>query len=124
MRFLVRLLITAAALWAAVRIVPGIRFTDDAWRLVIVTLVFGAVNALIRPLLLFLTCPLVLLTLGLFVLVLNGVMLWLTSALAGALGLGFHVDGFGSAFWGALVVTIVSVALNLVVGEPGKAKRG
>ena len=117
MRFLLRLVITAAALWAAVALVNGITFTGGWISLLCVALIFGLVNAVVRPLLKLLTCPLVLLTLGLFIFVINALMLWLTSALSVSLGLGFHVAGFASAFWGALVVTIVSVLLSIFVPD-------
>jgi putative membrane protein len=82
-----------------------------------VAVVFGLVNAIIRPILAMLTCPLVLLTLGLFVFVLNALMLWLTSVIAESLGLNFQVDGFLAAFVGALIVGVVSTVLNVLVGE-------
>jgi putative membrane protein len=82
-----------------------------------VALVFGVVNAFIRPIAKILTFPIVILTLGLFLLVINGFMLWLTSALSDALNLGFHVEGFGAAFLGALVVSIVSGVLSLMTAE-------
>ena len=104
MRLLLRLLINAVALWVATQVVPGISFSGD-WRLLlVVALVFGVLNVLVRPVLIVLTFPFLLLTLGLFTLVLNAFMLWLTSALSEALGLGFHVRGFWAAFLGALVV--------------------
>ena len=113
MRFLIRLIITAVALWAAVALVNGITFTGGWLSLLIVALIFGLVNAFVRPLLKLLTCPFILLTLGLFIFVINALMLWLTSALSASLGLGFHVSGFAAAFWGALVVSIVSVLLSI-----------
>lgn len=123
MRFLVRLLITAAALWVAVAVVPGIR-ADGSWlNLLGVALVFGIVNAVIRPLLLVLTCPLVLLTLGLFIFVLNALMLWLTGVLSEALGLGFTVAGFLPALIGGLIVGLVSTALNMLVGDERREKQ-
>jgi putative membrane protein len=113
--FLIRLLVTAAALWVATRIVPGVTYEGGVLPFVVVALIFGAINATLRPLTKLLTCPLILLTLGLFALVVNGLMLWLTSSLATALGLGFHVTGFWAAFWGALVVSIVSTLLSMTV---------
>jgi putative membrane protein len=113
--FLIRLLVTAAALWVATRIVPGVTYEGGVLPFVVVALIFGAINATLRPLTKLLTCPLILLTLGLFALVVNGLMLWLTSSLATALGLGFHVSGFWAAFWGALVVSIVSTLLSMTV---------
>jgi putative membrane protein len=117
MKFLIRLLITAAALWAAVALVPGIEHTGPWVNLLGVALVFGVVNAVIRPILLLLTCPLVLVTLGLFIFVLNALMLWLTGALSQALDLGFSVSGFFAALVGGLVVGLVSTALNIIVGD-------
>jgi putative membrane protein len=80
-------------------------------------LLFGVINATIRPLLKILTFPIIILTLGIFALVINGLMLLLISVMSDALGLGFHVDGFVAAFWGALVVSIVSTLLSLFVRE-------
>jgi putative membrane protein len=117
MQFIIRLLATAAALWVAVEIVPGLTYTGDWVGLLGVAVVFGLVNAIIRPILAMLTCPLVLLTLGLFVFVLNALMLWLTSVIAESLGLNFQVDGFLAAFVGALIVGVVSTVLNVLVGE-------
>jgi putative membrane protein len=110
-----RLLINAGALWVATQIVPGISFTGNWPRLLIVALVFGVLNACIRPVLIILSLPLLIVTLGLFTLVLNAFMLWLTSEASDVLGLNFHVNGFWSAFLGALVVTIVSFGLSVFV---------
>ena len=118
-----RLLINAAALWAATRLVPGISFDGD-WRLLfVVALIFGVINLSVRPILKFLTFPLLILTLGLFTFVLNALMLWLTGAVSDALDLGFHVDGFAPAFVGGLVVTVISFLLSLFVGSGKHEKR-
>jgi putative membrane protein len=122
MQIIWRLLINAAALWAATRVVPGIVFDGD-WRLLLaVALVFGVLNVALRPILILLTLPLFILTLGLFTFVLNAVMLWLTGRVSDALGLGFHVDGFVAAFLGALVVTIASFLLSLFVASGGRER--
>ena len=92
MRFLVRLLVNAAALWVATRIVPGVSYSGGVVPLLGVALVFGVVNAVIGPVAKILTFPIIILTLGIFALVINGLMLMLTSALSSALGLGFHVE--------------------------------
>ena len=120
MRFLLRLIATAAALWLAVQLVPGIIWGGSTLGLLGVALVFGVLNALVRPLLILLSCPLIILTLGLFLLVLNAVMLLLTAAVSRSLGLGFVVEGFFPAFLGALVVAVTSAVLNVFVGEPRK----
>lgn len=117
MTFLVRILVNAAALWVAIRYVSGITFEGDWVRLLGVALVFGLVNAIVRPVVKLVTLPILILTLGLFTFVINGLMLMLTSALSGALGLGFQVAGFWPAFWGALVISIVSFLLSLIIPD-------
>ena len=117
MHVLLRLLINAAALWVATRLVSGITYTGDGVSLFGVALVFGVLNVLIKPILFFLSFPFVIVTLGLFTLVINAVMLWLTAAASAALGLGFAVDGFGAAFKGALVVSLVSFSLSMLVPD-------
>ena len=117
MPFLVRLLVNAAALWVATRVVSGVTF-DGGWLPFFGgACVFGVVNAFIRPVAKILTFPLIILTLGIFALVVNGLMLLLTSSLSGSLGLGFHVSGFWPAFWGALVVSLVSTILSMLVAD-------
>jgi putative membrane protein len=114
---LVRLVVNAVALWAAVRLVSGVRFDGSVLAFAGVALVFGVVNAVLKPLLALFSIPLLLLTLGLFTLVINAIVLWATAGLSGALGLGFQVDGFGAAFLGALVVSIVNVLLSWFVSR-------
>jgi putative membrane protein len=116
-KFLLRWLIIALALYAAVQLVPGIHYDGDWTTLAGMALVFGLVNALVRPLLTVLSCPLILLTLGLFTLVINAAMLLLAARLADLFGVAFYVQGFAAAFWGALVISIVSFILNLIIRE-------
>ena len=122
MFLLIRLLINAGALWAATQFVSGISFTGDIPRFLVVALVFGLLNALVRPILLLLSFPLLILTLGLFTFVLNALILMLLGALSGGLGLGFHVDGFVPAFVGALIVTLVSFVLS-IFAKPSDDRR-
>jgi putative membrane protein len=100
-------------------LVPGIRVGHDAWVVfAAMAVILGLVNAIVRPILKLLSCPLVILTLGLFTLVINSITLWLASSIAVSwFHVGFHVDGFMAAFLGALVVSIVSVVLTAVIGE-------
>lgn len=114
---IVRWLISTLAIFAAVYLIPGIGFVGPGWELGIVALVFGLVNAALRPLLTLLTCPLIILSLGLFGLVINGLLLLLTARIAAALGVAFTVDSFLSAFLGGLVISLVSLALNMLAGE-------
>lgn len=116
-KLLLRWVINAVALYIAARIVPGINLGNQVLMILGVALVFGLVNALIRPLLKLLTCPLIILTLGLFTLVINAVLLLLTSALSRAVGLTFGVEGFWPAFWGALIISIVSFVMTLLIRE-------
>ena len=125
MRYLIlRLIINAIALFVATQIgIPGLSFEGNWVTMVVVAFIFGLVNALIRPLLTVLTCPLIILTFGLFTLIVNAVMLALTGWIAGQAGLGFTVDGFWAAFVGALVVSIVSWALSLFIREDRHERR-
>ncbi|MGH7526723.1 MAG: phage holin family protein [Gemmatimonadales bacterium] len=107
--------LNAAALWLAADVLPGLDFTGTPWELLLVAAVFGIVNSLLRPILTVLTCPLIVLTLGLFTLVINALMLMLTGWLSTRWGLGFTVSGFWTAFWGGLVVGLVSLLLSLVI---------
>lgn len=115
MPFFIRLLVNAAALWVATQIVPGVTYVGGLLPFLGVAFVFGIINATLRPVTKVLTFPLILVTFGLFALVVNGLMLWLTSRLSGSFGWGFHVAGFWPAFFGALVVSIVSALLSIAV---------
>ena len=119
MRLLIRWVISSLSLFAAAWLVPGIRVQGNAWTVfAVMAIVLGLVNAFVRPLLKLLSCPLIILTLGLFVLVINGVTLWLASTIAVKwFRIGFYVDGFWPAFLGALIVSIVSVILTFLVRE-------
>ncbi len=107
--------LNAAALWVAAALIPGLDFSGGPGRLLLVAAVFGIVNSTLRPLLAVLTCPLIVLTLGLFTLVINALMLLLTGWLSESWNLGFSVSGFWSAFFGGLVVGLVSVILSLAL---------
>lgn len=117
MRFLLRLVITAVALWVATQVVHGIHHEGSALTLLLVALVFGVVNALIGSVVKLFALPITLLTLGLFALVINAFLLWLTGTLSTSLGLGFHVAGFIPSFWGALVISLTRAVLNLFLTE-------
>lgn len=116
-RFLVRALIAAIGLWAADGLIDGINFDSGAW-LLVSALVLGVLNAIVRPLAVILTLPITVITLGLFLLVLNAGML----ALAGWMLPGFHVAGFWPAFWGAIVVSVVSGIGSWLFGPTGRVE--
>jgi putative membrane protein len=115
--FLARVVVSGIAIWIAAAIVPGVQlgeapFTDQALTVLVVALIFGAVNAVLGPMLRVLTFPLFVLTLGLFSLVVNALLLWFTAWLAEQVNLAFSVAGFWAAFFGALVVTLVTVVIG------------
>jgi putative membrane protein len=122
-RLIIRWAVNAIALWVAIQIVPGIGHSGSGPSLLVIALIFGLVNALVRPLLVLLTCPFIILTLGLFVLILNAAMLSLTAWLSGLFGLGFAVEGFWPALWGALVIAIVSAVISALVPDRREKRR-
>lgn len=117
MRILIHWFITSVALVVAAWLVPGIRVEREAWTIfAAMAVILGLVNAIVRPLLTLMSCPLIILTLGLFVLVINGLTLWMSAAIAVRwFHVGFYVDGFVPAFLGALIVSIVSVILTAIL---------
>lgn len=119
MRLLLRWAVNTIALWAAIEIVPGIEHTGTWGSLLLIALVFGLVNALVRPFLTFLTCPLIIVTMGLFILVINALMLGLTAWLVPAL----VVDGFWPAFWGAIIISLVSSFISLLIKDERESPR-
>src|SRR6516162_418357 len=125
MRFLLRVLASAAALAVATAVVPGIELqaaslTSRILTLIGVALIFGVVNAVIKPIVKIVGCVFYILTLGLIGLVVNGLLLWLTSWVAGKLNLPFHVTGFWPAFWGAIIVGVVSWLLGILISDRDK----
>lgn len=121
-KFFVRWFINAIALYAAVWVVPGIDYLGDWTGIIWLALIIGLLNALVRPLLKFLTCPLIILTLGLFTLVINTGMLLLTRTIGQSLGIGLSVDGFWSALLGSLVMSIVSIIMTIIFRDELKGK--
>jgi len=116
---IVQLLITAASLFVAVYVVPGLDFAFEpelAWlKFLVVALIFGLVNTFVRPILLIFTLPITIMTLGLFLIVINALMLLLTGAISNELALGLTVADFIAALLGAIVISIVGLLLSLVV---------
>lgn len=122
-KFILRWAINAIALYVAVWLVPGVNLdAQDYVAFIWLALIFGLLNALVRPLLALLTCPLIILTLGLGTLLLNTGMLYLTEWVAGFFNIGFTLSGFWPAFLGALVISIMSVVLSLVIKDGKKRK--
>ena len=118
MKLLIRWAATAAALYAAQYFVTGITVGESALLMyAVLALVVGLVMAFIKPILTLLTCPLHVVTFGLFALVVNALAFWMASGVAQRLGLPFHVDGFVSAFIGALIVSGVLVLVNAIAGD-------
>jgi putative membrane protein len=127
MRLLLSILIPAAALGVAHLVVPGIELTGSsdaskAGTLVVVALIFGVVNAVIKPIVKTVGCLFYVLTLGLVGLVVNGLLLWLCSWVAGELSVPFHITGFWPAFWGAIIVGIVAWLLGIALDDRAPAR--
>ncbi|MEP0806413.1 MAG: phage holin family protein [Chloroflexota bacterium] len=124
-RFILRLLINAVALYLAILIVPGLDLQSNMVSLIWLALIFGVVNALFRPLLKFLTCPLILLTLGLFTLVINTFLFWLTSVIGQWFGIALVISDpvWWNAFLGGLIVSIVSVIMTMILKDELKGRR-
>jgi putative membrane protein len=121
---LVRWAVNALALWVAVELVPGLAYRGESYvSLLIIALIFGLVNALVRPILLILTCPLIVLSLGLFVLIINAVMLSLTIWLSDLFSLGLVSESFVATLLGALVISIVSGVMSIFIKEGREEKR-
>ena len=116
-RLILRWLIAAAAVWAAATFVPGIRYGGGFQTLLVVALVMGLVNALVRPIVKSLACGLIVLTLGLALFIINALMLLLTGWIADQIGLDFHVDGFWTAVWGSIVISIASAIFGAVLDD-------
>jgi len=119
MKLIIRWIVSTLALFTAAYLIPGIRVEDpNAWMVyALMALILGLVNAVIRPLLKLLSCPLIILTLGIFVLVINGASFLLAARIAEVLGVGFYVDGFLSALLGALIVSVISVFFNIFLKD-------
>jgi putative membrane protein len=129
MRLILRLLANAAALAIATFLLGGITLTASSMTskvlaLLIVALIFGILNAIVKPIFALVTAPLLLLTLGLFLIVINACMLLLTSWIAGKVNLGWHVSGFWTAVIGAIIVSIVSFLLNAFLPDKNERRRG
>lgn len=127
-RFILRWAINAIALYLAVLVVNntigGINLQNPNWQSYLwMALIFGLVNALLRPLLHLLTCPLIILTLGLFTLILNTFLFYLVGYIGRLFGVGFTVDNFWAAFLGAIVVSLVSVILTMLLKDEFKTRR-
>ena len=123
-RFILRWAINAIALYLAVLILPGIDLRSNLVSILWLALIFGLVNALFRPLIQLLTCPLIILTLGLFTLVINTFLFWLTSVIGQSFGFGLTINDpvWWNAFLGGLVVSIVSVVMTLILKDELRGK--
>ena len=124
-KFILRWAINAIALYLAVLLLPGIDLGSNLVSILWLALIFGLINALFRPLLQFLTCPLIILTLGLFTLVINTFLFWLTSVIGQSFGLELIINDpvWWNAFLGGLIVTLVSVAMTMILKDELRGRR-
>jgi putative membrane protein len=128
MKVLIRVLVSAAALFVATLVVSGIELTAGSTlskviTLIVVALIFGVVNAVLKPIVKTVGCLFYVVTLGLIAFVVNALLLLLTSWVAGKLSLPFHITGFWPAFWGAIIIGVVSWLLNLFLGDKKQGSR-
>lgn len=123
-KFLLRWIINSLAVWAAISIVPGIDLVGNTWiSILVLGLIFVFVNAIIRPLAKFVGCLPIILTLGLFTLVVNAFLFWLTGLIGLGFGFGFTVDGFWPALLGGLVVSAVSIVMGMILRDELKGRK-
>ena len=120
-KFILRWIINAVAIFLAIKFVPGI-YLASLVSIIWLALIFGLVNAFLRPLLKLLTCPLIVLTLGLFTLLINAFLFWLTGQIGQAFGIALTFAGFWPIFWGALVLSIVSIVMSLILKDELKGR--
>jgi putative membrane protein len=125
-RLVLRWAINAVAIWAAITLLQGrgLELAHSGWLPIVgLALIFGLMNALLRPLIEILTCPLIILTLGLGTLLINTLMFWLTGLIGSQFGIGFTLNGFWPAFLGALIVSVVSMVLTMLLHDELKGRR-
>lgn len=114
-KILIKWLMNTVAIMLAIKFVPGITYTGSWWGILFVGIIFGLVNTFIRPFIKLLTLPLLVLSLGLFTFIINAMMLSITSWISEQFSLGFHVVGFKPALLGALIISLVSMALSCLI---------
>lgn len=122
-KFLLRWIINSLAVWAAVSFVPGIHWVNDWVSLIALGLILTLVNVFVRPLAKFVGCLPIILTLGLFTLVINAFLFWLTGQIGLAFDMGFTVDGFWPALLGGLVVSAVSIVMGMILRDELKGRK-
>jgi putative membrane protein len=123
-KIILRWLISSLAVWAALYIVPGIQTSNTSWiSILVLGFILVIVNAVVRPLTKFVGCLPIILTFGLFTLVINAFLFWLTGWIGSSVGFGFSVDGFWPAFWGGLVVSVVSMIMSVILRDELKRRK-
>ncbi len=121
-KFLLRWGINTIALYVAVQLLPGLKHTGSGLALLGVALIFGLINAAVKPIVVLLSCPLVLMTFGLYLLVINGLMLLFTAWVSDIFELGFEVQGLGWAILGGIVIGLVSFVINSLIVDESQEK--
>ncbi len=121
-QLILRIMINALSIGIAVKLIDGITFTGEWWKMIIIALIFGLINSLIKPIITFFSIPFIILTLGLFIVVVNALMLLLTAKLSDTFNLGLQIDGFFPALLGAIIVSVVSILLTWLSGLNKRVK--
>jgi putative membrane protein len=122
MKIIVRWIITAVAIFLTAKFLPGfnIEGTNGFLAVIIAAVILGLVNAIIRPILVFFSCGCIVASLGLFIVVINAITLYLTSMICQYLGVGFYIEGFWSAIWGSIIISVISFVLSVVLIDDKK----
>ena len=116
-RWVLQWLITSLAIFAAFSLVPGITFSGNGYEIGVIAMIYSVINLLIRPVLTLITCPMIILTLGTFTVIINAMLLLLTANFAKILGIDFQVETFMTALIGAIVISLTTFVLNLLSGQ-------
>ncbi len=111
-----RIMINALSIGIAVKLVDGITFTGEWWKMIIIGIIFGIVNSILKPIISFFSLPLIVLTLGIFLIVINALMLIITAKLSVPFNLGLHIDGFFPALLGSIIISLISLLLSWFAG--------
>ena len=125
MKIIVHWAITAVAIFLTTRFLPGfnIEGTNGFIAVIVAAVILGLVNAVIKPILVFLSCGCIVATLGLFMVVINAITLYLTSLICDYLGIGFHIEGFWPAIWGSIIISVISFVLSMILIDNRKRSK-
>ncbi|MCX8030404.1 MAG: phage holin family protein [Thermodesulfovibrionales bacterium] len=115
-RLVLRIMINSLSIGIAIKLIDGINFTGEWWKLIIIGIIFGLVNTLVKPIITFFSLPLIILSFGLFLIVINAFMLIVTAKLSDPFSLGLQIDGFFPALWGSILISLITLIFSRIAG--------